>query len=126
MIKEELQSDITNVPEVISHISDDRKLSRMMVATRFYQEGLIQQEVYSSLMDNYRDDWNKSLHEKQKASKTGQQEGPSYYVTQRYQLGNQTLEFANRMIQSGGLTVTKAAIILGVKPSNVFKLLSIE
>jgi len=126
VIKEELQSDITNVPEVISHISDDRKLSRMMVATRFYQEGLIQQEVYSSLMDNYRDDWNKSLHEKQKASKTGQQEGPSYYVTQRYQLGNQTREFANRMIQSGGLTVTKAAIILGVKPSNVFKLLSIE
>ncbi len=126
VIKEELGNGITNVPEVISRISDERKLSRMMVVTRFYQEGYIQQEVYESLMNNYRDDWNKSLHEKQKASKTGQQQGPGYYATQRSQLGNQTLEFANRMIHTGGLTVTKAAIILGVKPSNVFKLLSIE
>jgi len=125
-MKKEWKDGVSNIHEFISRVSIERKLSRMMIATRFYQEGFIEQEVYSSLMDHYRDEWKKSEQEKQKASKSSQRGGPSYYISQRSQLGNQTLEFANRMIQSGGLTVTKAALILGVKPGNVFKLLCLE
>ncbi|MCY4171712.1 MAG: ImmA/IrrE family metallo-endopeptidase [Bacteroidetes bacterium] len=122
-IKEQWGNRILGIPDAVSQISSQCNLSRMMVATRVYQERLISREDYSKLIDVFRDDWKKTQQEKQNSSQNQQQGCANYYVIQRNQSENRTLDFADRMIQSGGLTVTKAARILGVKPSNVLKLL---
>jgi len=122
LIEEEWEGEESRMLEVISRISSQRNLSRMMVATRLYQEKFIQKEVYSQLMNQYRDAW-KTAEQERNNSPNG---FANYYVTQRNHLGNRTIEFANQMIESGGLTVTEAALILGAKPSNVFKLIRSE
>lgn len=123
---EEEKASIPELEQVISRVSRRRKLSHMMVATRLYQEKLILQETYSKLMESYKLEWERSQQQKQETSTSKQDSGPDYYKTQRSRLGEGTLHFAERMIQSGGLTVSKAAIILGVKPWNVSKLLNPE
>lgn len=127
LIKAEWTADRSRVPELkrtISQVCEQRNLSHMMVATRLHQEGLILQEVYSQLMEDYKSEWERSRQQNQKTSASKQNKGPGYFTTQRSRLGEGILHFADRMIQSGGLTVSKASIILGVKPWNVSKLLN--
>ena len=119
------KASISELKEVISQVSQQRKLSHMMVATRLYQEKLILRDAYSQLMKNYKLEWKQS-QQNRKTSTNKQGGGIGYYKTQRSRLGEGMLHFAKRMIQSGGLTVSKAAIILGVKPWNVSKLLDPE
>ncbi|MXW15548.1 MAG: ImmA/IrrE family metallo-endopeptidase [Rhodothermaceae bacterium] len=118
------QSRLPELAGMISQLCEQWNLSHMMVATRLHQEGLILQEVYSQLMEVYKFEWERSRQHNQKKSTGKQDGGPGYFTTQRSRLGEGMLHFADRMIQSGGLTVSKAAIILGVKPWNVSKLLN--
>ncbi|MXZ05744.1 MAG: ImmA/IrrE family metallo-endopeptidase, partial [Rhodothermaceae bacterium] len=127
LIKAEWTGDSYRVPKLrkmISQVCEQRNLSHMMVATRLRQEGLILQGVYSQLMEDYESEWKRSQQQNQESSSSRQNKGPGYFITQRSRLGEGILHFADRMIQSGGLTVSKASIILGVKPWNVSKLLN--
>ena len=49
--------------------------------------------------------------------------GPSYYVVRRHRVGQALLSFTRRMVDSGALSTTKAAKILGIKPAQVGKML---
>ena len=127
LILAEWTGEKTRTPElkeVISQVAKQRNLSHMMVATRLYQERLILQEIYSQLMEGYKSEWERFQQQNQQTSASNEGGGPGYFITQRSRLGEGVLHFADRMIQSGGLTVSKAAVILGVKPWNVFKLLN--
>lgn len=127
LIKGVWKGDRYRVPELrkmISQVCEQRNLSHMMVATRLRQEGLILQGVYSQLMGDYESEWKRSQQQNQETSSSRQNKGPGYFIIQRSRLGEGILQFADRMIQSGGLTVSKASIILGVKPWNVSKLLN--
>lgn len=90
-----------------------------MVAVRLCQNNLIDNGTLERLIDDYTQEWEKE-QEKRKAKHGG---GPSFYKVRRSQLGRGTLQFARRMIQSRSLAVSKAAVILSVKPWQVPRLL---
>lgn len=114
------QEEISALKEIISEISEQRNLSKTMVAMRLYQERIMSHESFSQLQKHYKQEWEKSRQRKQARKKTG---GPSFYRVKRSQLGDGLLQFVKRMIQSENLTVSKAAIILSVKSGQVYKLL---
>ena len=49
--------------------------------------------------------------------------GPSFYQIQRSQLGDGVVNFVKRMVDSGDLTESKAAVILFSDPGKVYDLL---
>ncbi len=109
------QIGTTELKETISHISQEYNLSHTMVATRLHQENLISKARCLYLKNYYRQKWEES-DSKQKG-------GPDYYTKMRNRLGNGVLGFVERMLQSEDLSVSKAAIILSVKPGHVYDLL---
>ena len=52
--------------------------------------------------------------------------GPSYYVLRRHRLGAHLVSTVSRFVSEGFLTTTKAARVLGVKPTAVFKTLETQ
>lgn len=127
LIKEKqigLQEDVSELKEIISRVSRQRNLSHTMVAMRLYQERVISYAFFSQLEQHYAKEWEKSQQRKQETRKGKKAKGPSFYDVRRSELGNGLLQFAKRMIQSENLTVSKAAIILSVKPGQVYELLS--
>ena len=119
-IKAEWTGHRSIVPELkrmIFQVCEQRNLSHMMVATRLRQEDLILEEVYSQLVEDYESEWKRSQQQNQKTSTSKQSGGLGYFTTQRSRLGEGILHFADRMIRSGGLTVSKASIILGTQLS---------
>ena len=115
-----LQEEISDLKQIISEMSRQRNLSNTLIAMRLYQEQVISYELFSQLQGHYNQEWEKSRQKKRERKKTG---GPSFYRVKRSQLGDGLLRFIRRMIHSETLTVSKAAIILSVKPSQVYKLL---
>lgn len=115
---------LTGLVEAIAAFAQAHNLSHTMIATRLVQQEIITSEAYSALRDHYEQTW-KREQERKKAQLASKKSKPVVsYSLRRQRLGNNTIQFATRMIASGELTVTKAATILAVKPSQVFRLLS--
>lgn len=119
-------STATSVDETVSLISafaSERHLSRPMVAYKLYKAGIIAQNTWRNLNARLLEIW---LQEKAKQKKLGKanESGPNYYVVRRHRLGRAILNFVGRTMNEGMLTPVKAAKVLGVKPRNVYPLLS--
>ena len=121
--------DIENIAEFdaiaqkISEFANKHHLSRTLVAYRAYQAGAIAQDKYVQLSKKFRDEWHqqRDLQRAQRQSKTG---GPSYYVVRRHRLGSGLISLTRRMVASGELSTSRAARILGVRPSHVQTILA--
>lgn len=118
------QYDLRDAPqaEVISRIAAiaaNRQVSNSMVAYKLFREGLISHEMWAAVTSLYRQQW---LQNRNAARVKENDRGPSYYVVRRHRLGDRLLKLSRRMLTEGALSPSKAAAILGVKPSNVYAL----
>ncbi|TCA65336.1 ImmA/IrrE family metallo-endopeptidase [Rhizobium leguminosarum bv. viciae] len=105
----------------ISAIAESRQVSHSMVAYKLYREGIIDQRMWSSVTALFRQRWLRSKAAQRDRARESEG-GPSYYIVRRHKLGNRLVELAKRMLADGALSPSKAATILGVKPSNVYPL----
>lgn len=109
----------------INDFAEPRKVSSSMVAYKLYREGTIERAVWNSLMTFYRTQW-LLAREAQRERNRDREGGPNYYVVRRHRLGNALVSFTRRMLADNEWSPSKAAKVLGVKPSNVYRLVQSE
>ena len=115
------QLDIAEQTERIGAFARPRNLSHTMVAYRLLRAGHIRQQTFDRLRSSFGAQWQR---ERVRRTRSPQSEGgPNYYVVRRHRVGQALLGFGRRMLDSGALSMTKAAKILGVKPAQVDRLL---
>ena len=110
------------VEQRISEFAEERNLSRSMVAYRAYRADLIARSTYRSLYNLFRGQWAEE-RTRHKSRNLRQNSGPNYYVVRRHRVGSALLRLVGRMMDSGTLSTTKAAKVLGVKPTQVDRML---
>jgi Zn-dependent peptidase ImmA (M78 family)/transcriptional regulator with XRE-family HTH domain len=107
---------------VITDHADRWRVSRQMVAYGLYKAGRISLDAWKKLEAGIRELWAaERRREKERSKGPG---GPSYYVVRRHRLGRAMLDFARRYTDTGALSPSKAAKVLGVKPRAVYPLLA--
>lgn len=109
--------------EIISAFADELNVSRSMVAYQLYRRGQLGYSQWMSIQAELRRLW-MEVRERERQSARTRESGPTYYVVRRYHVGRALVEFVSRMTKSGVLTSTKAGKVLGVKPRNVYELIS--
>src|SRR5262249_31477789 len=97
------------------------RVSNSMVAYRLYQQGILNQEKWKEVVCFFQEQWRKSQKEKYQKTKGA----PNPHLVKRRDLGGGLISLTNRMLNAGILSPTKAAKILGVRPTNVYKLLAV-
>ena len=109
----------------ISEFARQRNLSHTMVAYRLLRAGRIDRPAFDRLRSAFGERWRRQ-RDRSRAKARESEGGPNYYVVRRHRVGQALLRFAGRMVDSGALSTTKAARILGVKPPQVGRMLSPE
>lgn len=102
----------------IDDFSAQRKVSRKMVTYNLLRIGFITANSYRALVSIF--DREREAQEQQIDEGEG---GPNYYIVRRHRIGPALLSVTGRMLADGTLTTTKAAKVLGVKPTAVGRLL---
>lgn len=103
---------VDRLVEEIGAFANARKVSRKMVAYNLRKEGLITWETYRQISDRFDAD----RLNRGRAATVG---AVDYYVVRRHRIGRGLIRLVDRMLASGALTSTKAARVLGVKPTSV-------
>ena len=116
--------DVVEASARIGEFARKRHLSRTMVAYVALRRGLIGSELYGSLAALFHDQWVRERHDRRTARTEGT--GPSYYVVRRHRLGNSLIQLTRRMMDTGALTTSKAARILGVKAASLPALIDVS
>ena len=118
----EIDRDLTKQQQYISEFARPRNLSHTMVAHRLLRTKRIDQQTFGPLREVFRERWDHERNQ-QRAKARESESGPNYYTVRRHRVGQALLEFTGRLVQSEALSITKAAMILDVKPGQVSKLL---
>lgn len=114
---------IDTATENIQLTAQNWSVSEPMVAYRYWRIARITEEHYRELSAMYAARW--QAHRDRNRERYREQEGgPNYYVVRKHRLGNALLNLVGRSIHENVLTYTKAAKMLGVKPSSVAPLLT--
>ena len=116
-------SELDRASARISAFAESRHISRSMVAYKLFREGLIDHDQWRSLSNLFRALWLRG-REAQRERNRDRDGGPSYYVVKRHRLGDALVSLTRRVLAERALTPSKAAIVLGVKPSNVYNLVN--
>ena len=113
----------SQIAERIGEFSRSMNLSRSMVVYRAFRAGLIDRGVYTSLDETFREQW---VQERDGQRRRNRQSdgGPNYYVIRRHRVGRALIDFTREMMGTGTLSTTRAAKVLGVKPTQVGRMLS--
>ena len=106
------RTDFKASAEAISSFADTRKVSSSMVTYKAYAQGMIGREQYRNLTDHFYATWQEN-----RVRGSG---GGSYYTTRRHRLGSHLIGIVRRMVQGDQLTISKAARVLAVKPTQVY------
>lgn len=106
----------------ISNFASQRKVSSTLIAYRLLEIGTINQEVYRKLSTYFHEKWMENKEREKKKSKESSS-GPSYYVIKRMHNGRALMGASERLMRSGELSTTQAAIVLGVRALKVGNLL---
>ena len=114
--------DLVEQKHQISEFALARNLSRTMVAYRLLRANRIDRPAFESLRADFHEQW-RQLRDGRRARTRKSEGGPSYYTVRRHRVGQGLLRFTSRMVDSGALSTTKAARVLGVKPAQVGKML---
>jgi Zn-dependent peptidase ImmA (M78 family) len=96
----------------IENFANARKVSRKMVAYNMLRSGLISDAIYRRLAERF--DADRLEHGRQRAGGAA-----DYYVVRRHRVGRGLIRLVDRLVAGGALTATKAAKILGVRPTAV-------
>ena len=104
----------------INRFSNDLNVSRTMVAYKSWRVGGIERHTFNRLNRLFRSEWLTEREERREQARQRERTSKvSPYVTGRYRLGSALVGLVRRAITSGDLTTSKAAKVLGVKPSQV-------
>ena len=114
--------DVVEQGRCIGEFARECNLSRTMVAYRLLRANRIDREAFDRLRTQFREQW-RDLRAPHRTRARKSEGGPSYYVVRRHRVGPGLLRFTRRMVDSGALSTTKAAKVLGVKPAQVGKML---
>lgn len=109
--------------EIIGRFASERKVSSTLVAFRLMDRGALSQVLFRELGSFFYEKW-KSHKESQKKKAKENDGGPSYFVVKRMQNGKALMRTSERLMRSGELSTTQAAIVLGVRALKVGSLLS--
>ena len=112
---------VDELEERIGKFADSHNLSRTMVAYRAYRTHGIDQPTYARLSKGFREQWLNSRSNRRKRQR-GTQGGGDYYATRRHRTGNGLINLVQRMMAADALSTTEAATVLGVKPTQVHRL----
>lgn len=108
---------------VIGAYADKARISQSMVAYQLFRVGVIDEGRWTELRDTFRRLW-VTQKDRERERNRGKDGGPNWYVVRRHRLGSAILAVARQGMADGSLTPTRAARMLGVKPMNVYPLLS--
>ena len=111
-------ADLDAMAEAIGSYAEPRHLSRTMVAYAALRAGLIEQDGYNDLAEQFRSQWLDARAARRKRENR-QKGGPSWYVLRRHQAGDALIHLARRALDAKELTTCKAATILDVNPKRV-------
>lgn len=109
----------TAAEEVIPNIASQQKVSEAMVAYRLWSTDRLDNDIYRQLVTTYAARWKREKERRREKARDEEIGGPSYYVVRRHRLGDALIGVVGRTLRANELTHTKAAKILGVKPSSV-------
>lgn len=115
-------SNKTSALSFIKQISVRWSVSEPLVAFRLRRIDLISTSLYDDLKRTFASRWSTQKIDA-KAAKKQQEGGPDYYVVKQHRLGSALVDVTRRALRENRTTHTKAATILGVKPSSVEHLL---
>ena len=118
-------SGVAEQQRCIGEFARERNLSRTMVACRLLRASRINRLTFDRLRADFREQWRRR-RDQSRATARDSDGGPTYYVVHRRRVGPGLLRFTRRMLDSGALSTTKAARILGVKPPYVGKMLRLD
>ena len=110
--------DLLELGRHIGEFARERNLSRTMVADQLRRANRIDRQAFERLQTVFRERWRRPRAFNRERAHTSEG-SPSYYVVRRHRVGPRLLSFTRRMVSSGGLSTTKAAKVLGVKPAQV-------
>ncbi len=118
----EPETPLDKLQQRIGQFARERNLSRTMVAYRLRRAERLDRGAFERLQQDFRRQWRQS-RESHRVRARASAGGPSWYVVRRHRVGRGLRVFTRRMLESGALSTTRAARILGVKPAQVGKLL---
>jgi len=119
----DLSQDNRGVAErYIEDVAKRWMVSEPLVAFRLRRLGWISAAHYRELSNSFSERW-ASFKATTKAANQLKEGGPDYYVLKQSRLGDALVGFVRRSVRESRLTHTRAARILGVKPSSVEPLL---
>lgn len=122
---EALGLEIDELAAVLGQLSNKWKVSRSLIAYRLHRAGKIDRQAYRQIAEIFRQQWNAQRNEQRERSRTSETQLP-YYTIKRHRLGNALLRLVDRGLSEGTLPTTKAAVALGVKPTQVGRVLGIQ
>ncbi len=107
----------------VSEVAREWRVSRTLVAYRLLRAGKIARPDYERLAAEFKRSW--QLQRKSTRERNRQSEGgPSFYVTKRHRTGQALLDLVRRSHFERSLPTTRAATVLGVKPTQVQAMLA--
>lgn len=109
--------------ELISRQADQWNVSRQMVAYGLLRAGQIDYGNWQAIDGKFREIWQAERAREKELARGKKRNGPTYYTLRRHRLGRAMLSFAAQALNTGTLTPSKAAQVLGVAPRSVFPLL---
>ncbi len=107
--------------EAIDSFATERKVSSRFITFRLLQINAINQTQFDDFGIYFFKRW-KDERNKQKIKARAAEGGPSYYLLKRHQVGAALLETSERLLQSGELSTTRAATVLGVRALKIEKM----
>lgn len=112
-------NDIEKALGIIERIAEKRKVSRLMVAYRFFRANIISKDLYQELSATYLENWEEVKKRKKEKENKGKKVKINPNVTKKYRLGTLLVSFVERSLNAQELTYTKAAHLLGVNAASV-------
>ena len=113
--------DFHQLTESINALASEWKVSRALIAYRLYRSKHIDKPLYHQLADTFRQQW---IQERRRNSSS--ERGPDYYKVRRLRVGKPLLNFVKHALGGGSLSTMKAAVVLGVKPTQVGPILGMQ
>ena len=103
----------------ISEVAAGRNVSEAMVAYRYWRTGALDAAVYRQLAAMYAARWQTVRARRREFRQEAAGSGPTYHAVRKHRLGRPLINLVECSLRSNELTHTKAALILGIKPSSV-------
>ena len=113
--------EISELLSTLEQFAEDWNVSRLLIAYRLYRIGKIELKLYQQFSEISRKRWQN--HRQQNST---DEIWADFCTIRRYRLGPALLNLVKRCVSEGVLSTTKAAIVMGVKPTQVGAILGMQ